>query len=289
MSGASGKTGTAEVFLEPREAQARASGSSFYAGMRLLPPAERAAMFAIYAFSRAVDDIADEGHDSRTARHAALEDWRRDIEQIYSGALSSRAAFLAPVVRRYGLRKEDFLAVIDGMDMDVAEDICAPSLAKLDLYCERVASAVGRLSVKVFGMADGPGFDLAHHLGRALQLTNVLRDLDEDASVGRLYLPQEFLVQAGISGRDPAATIADSAIDTACRMTARVAYEHYAQAGHILRARPAGLLRAPRLMSAVYAQILGKMESEGWVPPRRRVRIGRGRLLLTVLRLGLAG
>jgi phytoene synthase len=173
--------------------------------------------------------------------------------------------------------------------MDVSENICAPDLAKLDLYCDRVASAVGRLSVKVFGMADGPGFELAHHLGRALQLTNVLRDLDEDASVGRLYLPREFLDQAGIASHDPLAIIAHSAIDKACRMLGRVAHEHYAKAEHILRARPAGLLRAPRLMSAVYAQILAKMENESWAPPRRRVRIGRGRLLLTVLRYGLAG
>ena len=79
------------------------------------------------------------------------------------------------------------------MDMDVAEDIVAPDLATLDLYCERVASAVGRLSIKVFGMEEGPGFELAHHLGRALQLTNILRDIDEDAGIGRLYLPREYL------------------------------------------------------------------------------------------------
>jgi presqualene diphosphate synthase len=280
---------TAEIYLEPREAQARASVSSFYAGMRLLPKAEREAMFAIYAFSRAVDDIADEGHDSRTARHAALDAWRRDIEQVFAGSSPARAAYLVPVVRRYGLREEDFFAVIDGMDMDVAENIRAPNLAKLDLYCDRVASAVGRLSVKIFGMADGPGFELAHHLGRALQLTNVLRDLDEDASVGRLYMPHEFLTEAGIAGRDPATVIADAAIDKACRMLASLAHEHYAKAGLVLRSRPKGLLRAPRLMGAVYAQILGKMEDEGWAPPRRRIRIGRGRLLLTVLRHGLAG
>jgi phytoene synthase len=107
--------------------------------------------------------------------------------------------------------------------------------------------------------------------------------------VGRLYLPREFLDQAGITSHAPLAVIADSAIDKACRMLARVAHEHYAKAERILRARPAGLLRAPRLMSAVYAQILAKMENEGWAPPRRRVRIGRGRLLLTVLRYGLAG
>src|SRR6202041_500248 len=109
----------------------------------------------------------------------------------------------------YGLRKEDFLTVIDGMDMDVAEDIRGPSLAQLDLYCDRVASAVGRLSIKVFGMDEGPGFALAHHLGRALQLTNILRDIDEDASIDRLYLPKEYLGAAGIATNDPTTAISD--------------------------------------------------------------------------------
>src|ERR1700712_1437855 len=99
--------GPEEKILEPREAQIRAAGSSFYAGMRLLPKAQREAMFAIYAFSRAVDDIADEGHDSRTARHAALDAWRQDIEQIYAGPSRVHAAYLVPVVQRYGLRKQD--------------------------------------------------------------------------------------------------------------------------------------------------------------------------------------
>src|SRR3954462_7137608 len=99
--------------VDPQEAQARASGSSFYMAMRLLPKAEREAMFALYAFSRAVDDIADEGNEDRASRHAALDDWRRDIDRLYVGSPPPRAAFLAPVVRRYGVRREDFLAVID--------------------------------------------------------------------------------------------------------------------------------------------------------------------------------
>ncbi len=101
------------------------------------------------------------------------------------------------------MRREDFQAVIDGMDMDVRSDIRAPDLATLELYCHRVASAVGRLSVKVFGMEEADGVKLAHHLGRALQLTNILRDLDEDAAIGRLYLPREGLEAAGIDDADP--------------------------------------------------------------------------------------
>jgi len=269
--------------------KARAQGSSFYAGMRLMPKPEREAMFAIYAFSRAVDDIADDSDAARDTRSAALDSWRGDIEALYAGSPPARAAFLAPAVKRYGLRKEDFLTLIDGMAMDVAEDIRGPDLATLDLYCDRVASAVGRLSIKIFGMDEGPGFALARHLGRALQLTNILRDVDEDAAAGRLYLPHELLNEAGIASRDPMAVVADPAIDHACRSLARRTHEHYRAAEDVMRARPRGLLRTPRLMGEVYRRILTRMEQVGWGAPRRRVRIGRASLLLIVLRYGLIG
>ena len=98
------------------------------------------------------------------------------------------------------------------MEMDVPQDIRAPDLATLDLYCDRVASAVGRLSVRVFGLPEDDGILLAHHLGRALQLTNILRDIDEDAGIGRLYLPREALLQAGIASDDPLMVISDPAL-----------------------------------------------------------------------------
>ena len=270
------------------EAIAKAAGSSFYVGMRLLPKPEREAMFAIYAFCRAVDDIADDGTETRPARRAALEAWRQDIEALYEGRDAARAAFLADYVSRYRLRKQDFLTVIDGMEMDVAEDIRAPDLKTLDLYCDRVASAVGRLSVKIFGMDEEPGLQLAHHLGRALQLTNILRDLDEDAGVGRLYLPREYLEEADIVSRDPLIVIGNRAVDAACRSVARLAHDHYREAERVMDARPKGKLRAPRLMGAVYSRILSKMEKAGWAPPRHRVRLGRGQLMWVVLRHGLA-
>jgi presqualene diphosphate synthase len=138
-------------------------------------------------------------------------------------------------------------------------------------------------------MADGPGTELAHHLGRALQLTNILRDLDEDAGIGRLYLPREFLDQAGIAGDDPAAAIADPRVDAACRPMAKLAHEHYAKADAVLARRPTGRLAAPKLMSAVYAAILGKMETAGWAPPRARAKIGKVALLWIVLSRGLMG
>ena len=185
----------------PADLRAKLAGSSFYAGMRLLPAAEREAMFAIYAFCRLVDDIADDGALPRPARAATLAQWRADIAAIYAGGDAGEAAILAPAVRRFALAEEDFQAVIDGMAMDVDADICWPDYATLDLYCDRVASAVGRLSVRVFGMEATPGGELAHHLGRALQLTNSLRDIDEDAAIGRVYLPREAVEAAGIVHR----------------------------------------------------------------------------------------
>jgi presqualene diphosphate synthase len=267
--------------------QQKASGSSFYSAMRLMPKAERQAMFEIYAFCRMVDDIADDGVGTRDERHRELATWRADLDALYAGETAHRSAFLAESIRRYGLRKDDFLAIIDGMEMDVVEDIRGPDLATLDLYCERVASAVGRLSTKVFGMDEGPGFELAHHLGRALQLTNILRDIDEDSGMGRLYLPREFLVQAGIGFDDPAAAISDLRIDTVCREVATIAHEHYANAERVMQSRPKGRIKTPRLMGAVYREILRRMEGVGWAPPRTRVSIPKSQLLLIVLRSGL--
>jgi len=272
---------------EIRAVQQKASGSSFYSAMRLMPKQEREAMFAIYAFCRAVDDIADDGIGTRPERHVALTLWRNDLDALYTGGSPPRVAFLKKAVDAYGLRKTDFLTVIDGMDMDVAEDIRAPSLGTLDLYCDRVASAVGRLSIKVFGMDEEPGFALAHHLGRALQLTNILRDIDEDACIGRLYLPNEYLGEAGIATSDPLEAISNPAIDRVCRKVAALAHEHYREAKRVMAGRPKGRIRTPNLMGAVYSQILSEMEKTGWLPPRHRVSLGKWRLLRIVIADGL--
>jgi squalene synthase HpnD len=271
-----------------RAVQKRASGSSFYIAMRLMPAEERDAMFAIYAFCRKVDDIADDGIGTRAERHERLEGWRRDLRALYEGTVAGQVRFLAPAVKHYGLRLDDFLAVLDGMDMDVAEDIVAPDLATLDLYCDRVASAVGRLSIKVFGMEEGPGFDLAHHLGRALQLTNILRDIDEDAAIGRLYLPREYLEEMDCCRQmDPAAIVAKPEIDMVCCKVAALAHRHYDAADRILAARPKGRIKTPRLMGAVYSEILRLSEAQGFAPPRHRASLPKSKLLSLVLRQGL--
>ena len=271
----------------PAALQKQVSGSSFYAGMRVLPKHEREAMYAIYGFCRQVDDIADDGGTDRATRAAALDRWRRDIDALYAGGDPGQAAYLAQAVRRFDLDRADFHAVIDGMAMDVDRDIRWPPAAELDLYCDRVASAVGRLSVRVFGMGADEGVRLAHHLGRALQLTNILRDIDEDAAIGRVYLPAEALAAAGVPMASPAQIAADPRVDAAARTVAGEAERHYATAHAILARRPRGYLLAPRLMEAVYAKVLKRMEIAGWAPPRTRVRVSKPALLWTVARLAL--
>jgi len=268
--------------------QGQATGSSFYTAMRVLPPAERDAMFAIYAFCRKVDDIADDPGPTKVERKTALDTWRDDLTSLYAGHEPILCRELVEPVQRFALRREDFLAIIDGMQMDVDADIRAPDFDTLDLYCDRVASAVGRLSVCVFGMEDAPGRDLAHHLGRALQFTNILRDVDEDAAVGRLYLPLEALDHAGIKSRDPTEVLSHPTIDAACRWVAVEAHEHYRRADEIMNSRPKGRLRAPRLMSAVYGEILKKMEREGWASPRGRVKLSKPELIWILFWRGLA-
>src|SRR5439155_13202493 len=180
-----------------------AAGTSFYWAMRLLPGERRNGMYAIYAFCREVDDIADD-FTPLAQKQAALAEWHAEIDALYAGNprhLVARA--LHEPIERYGLRRQDFHAVIDGMEMDAAQDIRAPDLATLDLYCGRVAGAVGHLSVHVFGDATADAHAVADSLGRALQLTNILRDLDEDAQRGRLYLPRELLQRHGIASTDP--------------------------------------------------------------------------------------
>ncbi len=274
---------------EVAQAKAKAAASSFYAGMRVLPKPEREAMFAIYAFCRAVDDIADDMDGEADERRRALSAWRRDLDSLYAGGDPGRAHIVAEAVRQFDLDKLDFLDVIDGMQMDIDQDIRAPDMAVLDRYCDRVASAVGRLSVRIFGMPKEPGRKLAHHLGRALQLTNILRDLDEDAAIGRLYLPRELLRAAGITSTYPDEAIEDVRIDQVCRALAKVAHDHYAAAAAVLAERPAGKIAAPRLMGAVYSRILSKTEADGWKPPRRRAKVGKGELLWIVVRRGLLG
>jgi presqualene diphosphate synthase len=268
-------------------ARVAAAGTSFYWAMRLLPEARREGMFAIYAYCREVDDIADSDAPPATKR-ADLALWRREIDAIYAGkAAQPLSRVLAEVARAYRLRREDFLAVIDGMEMDAAADIRAPSLAELDLYCDRVASAVGRLSVRIFG-SDLPAADrVAWALGRALQLTNILRDLAEDAARGRLYLPREYLVEAGIDTTDPGAVLRQPALGVACDRLAALADQRFAEAAAAMRECPRRAMRPAAVMGAVYRAILHRLRQRGWRDLEREVKLPTSLKLWLALRHGL--
>ena len=248
--------------------------SSFYTAMRLLPEDRRNGMYAIYAFCREVDDIADEPA-SQEEKQRGLAAWRDEIEAIYAGrpaALLVGRTLVGPI-RRFDLQKRDFHAVIDGMAMDAERDIVAPDAAELDLYCDRVASAVGRLSVRVFGPFEPRADEVAEHLGRALQLTNILRDIDEDAERGRLYLPREALERHGIATRVPAEVIAHPAIDAVCAELSIEADRRFRLADTAMAACSRRTMRPARMMSGVYAAILRRLIRRGWAAPRPTVKV----------------
>jgi squalene synthase HpnD len=262
---------------------ATASGSSFYAAMRILPREQREAMFQIYSFCRQVDDIAD-SDSPRPERLAALQRWRDDIDALYQGHPPARLRDYAASVRTFGLLREDFLAIVDGMEMDVPQDIRAPDLATLDLYCDRVASAVGRLSVRVFGLPQDDGILLAHHLGRALQLTNILRDIDEDAAIGRLYLPRENLLHAGITSIDPLEVISDPALPNVCAPLVERVRTHFEKADEVMNRSPRRMVRAPRIMAKYYRAVLELLVVRGFATPRMPVRLNKMARLAILVR-----
>lgn len=275
-----------ETSTDPQsDAQRAVVGSSFYAAMRVLPPAQRRAMFEIYRFCRTVDDIAD-GDGNRQVRLAELARWRLDVDALFKGTPPSRVHALVDPIRQFDLQREDFFSIIDGVAMDAETNIRAPDAATLDLYCDRVACAVGRLSVRVFGMPAQEGTALAFHLGRALQLTNILRDLDEDAANGRLYLPLEDLLATGIAETDPEKVLNHPALDATCANMAMRARGHFSNAREIMLRQPRRIARAPQLMAKVYQNILDRLVARGWAPPRRAIRVGRGRLLWILLSEG---
>jgi len=273
--------------LDEVERLVREAGTSFYRGMRVLPPDRRQAMYAIYAFCRIVDDIADE-EGTLPDKLRGLAEWRTRIAGLYQGRSDGPVTrVLLAAVERFHLREDDFAAVIDGMRMDAETVIVAPDLTTLDLYCDRVAGAVGRLSVRAFGDSSDEADKVAHYLGRALQLTNILRDLKEDADRGRLYLPAEYLDRTGVP-HDPAAALASPALPEVCGMLAADARGHFRDArAHMANCDPAAMKPA-RLMGETYAAILTCLEQSGWRDPSVRVSLPMWRKLWLLVSYGLA-
>ena len=275
--------GAAAADLATVDAIVRRAGTSFYRGMKILPRDRRAAMYAIYAFCRIVDDVADEPAPI-PQKLAGLQDWRGRIGRLYAGQTDDAVTrVLARAVERYALREQDFLAVIDGMAMDTEQAIVAPDLATLDLYCDRVAAAVGRLSVRAFGDGSGEADEVAWHLGRALQLTNILRDIAEDAGRGRLYLPREWLEDAEVPA-DPAAVLRHKALPALCARMAAQAHRHFDAAGAAMERCNPRAMKPARLMGATYAALLDRLQQRGWSHPEHPVGLSKWQKLRIALK-----
>jgi phytoene synthase len=258
------------------------SGTSFYWSMRLLPRAKREAMFAIYAFCRVVDDIADEPAPLESKR-AGLAEWRAEIERLYHGRPTHAVArALVEPIARFALRQEDFLAVIDGCGMDANGPVVAPDWPTLRLYCARVAGAVGHLSVHVFGAPGPQGYRLAASLGEAVQLTNLLRDVAEDAHDGRLYLPCDLLQQYGVPP-SPAAALSHPALPQVCREVARIAEARFAEAGEALAQLPRRAMTPARIIKTVYHRLLAKLIALEFRQFEPKVRLTKGEKLRIAL------
>lgn len=248
------------------EDRVKASGTSFYWAMRFQPLEKRRALFAIYAFCRAVDDIADSKETSKK-KLRELKIWRQHINRLFQGCPQEPITqALQPALREYRLEKKAFVDVIAGMEMDAKQSIVAPSRKNLVLYCSRVASAVGLLCIRVFGVCGAQGRDVACSLGPALQLTNILRDLKEDAAAGRLYLPRELLKKHGIRGHDPIKILENPRIEYVCDEIVVWAEKHFAQADIALSGCITKSVRPAFIMKNVYKKNLSRLKSRGFAP-----------------------
>lgn len=189
---------TPDQYCEDRAAK---SGSSFYYSFRFLPEEKRRAITALYAFCREVDDVVDECSDDQVAR-STLSWWRSELDNLYAGAPEHPVTkALLPHIKKLDLPREQFLEIIDGMEMDLDQARYA-TFKDLQLYCYRVASVVGLLAAQIFGYQDRKTLKYAHDLGIAFQLTNIIRDVGEDARIGRLYLPVEDLQRFDVPAND---------------------------------------------------------------------------------------
>ncbi|MEZ5647658.1 MAG: presqualene diphosphate synthase HpnD [Alphaproteobacteria bacterium] len=266
------------------EAVTRNSGTSFYGAMRLLPRQKREAMYAVYAYCREIDDIADDDKPLST-KIEALKGWRAEIDRLYEGhpTTPTGKALYVPI-QKFNLQKSDFLALIEGMEIDAQEYVIMPDLPALEHYCDCVAGAVGMLSIRIFGSSSRKAEDLARNLGRALQLTNILRDLTEDKQRNRLYLPQDMIMAAGIQKSDP---LSDSRIQPICTKLAKISQDYFTAAQQALKALDRRQMRPAVVMMHVYHSYLNRLLVRGWSELDKPVHVPKLKKLWIALRYGL--
>jgi phytoene synthase len=260
---------TPDQYCESRAAQ---SGSSFYYSFRLLPPERRRAITALYAFCREVDDVVDEVHDPAVAR-AKLAWWRTEVGAVFDGAPQHPVAqALVPVARSYRLPREHFDAVIDGMAMDLAQQRYA-DFADLERYCHRVAGVVGLMSAEIFGHEEASTAGFARDLGIAFQLTNIVRDVGEDARRGRIYLPQEDLARFGVSASAILRAREEPGFGALMAFEVERASAWYDRAMAQLAPRDRKAQRASLAMAAIYRALLDEIARDGYRVLDRRIAL----------------
>ncbi|GAB1232376.1 presqualene diphosphate synthase HpnD [Ferrigenium sp. UT5] len=253
--------------------KARQSGSSFTGSFRFLPPDKRRAMTALYAFCREVDDVVDECSEAEVAR-TTLNWWRGEVAAIYGGIPQHPVCqALAPVVQQFNLPQEHLLEIIDGMEMDLDQPRYA-DFKSLQLYCYRVASVVGQLSAEIFGYRDRETLKYAHDLGIAFQLTNIIRDVGEDARRNRIYLPMDEMQQFGVTADDILNARETDNFRKLMSYQIERARRYYRQAFDHLPAVDRKAQRAGLLMAAVYQAVLDEVERSGCHVLRERVSLG---------------
>jgi 15-cis-phytoene synthase len=260
---------TPDEYCQDKAAQ---SGSSFYYSFLFLPPDRRRAITALYAFCREVDDVVDECSDPGTA-HAKLAWWRQEIDATFDGAPQHPVALaLASAIRQFPLSREHFHEIIDGMEMDLSQNRY-PDLESLRLYCHRVAGVVGLLSAEIFGYRDSRTLDYAHELGLAFQLTNIVRDVGDDARRDRIYMPLEELGRFGVVPADILHRRESEAFRELMRFQIARARSHYEKAFALLPAEDRASQRPGLLMAAIYRALLDEIENDGSKVLTRRVSL----------------
>jgi phytoene synthase len=260
------------------EDKARQSGSSFYYSFMFLPPDKRRAITALYAFCREVDDVVDECADEHVAR-TTLNWWRTQVAGIYGGTPQYPqhpvAQALVPVVKQFNLSQEHLLEIIDGMEMDLNQPRY-PDFKSLQLYCYRVASVVGLLAAEIFGYTDRKTLKYAHDLGIAFQLTNIIRDVGEDARRNRIYLPMDELQQFGVTAADILNAKETDNFQKLMAFQIERAQRYYKQALDQLPAVDHKSQRTGLIMAAIYQATLQEVVSSGCHVLKERVSLGTG-------------